>query len=174
MGLSTPVAKYDESLALPYFMACVRETLRRDAPAQTILPRIISGRGLRLPGGEFILRVQRWVPALISSTATKVSLVNTRNNSNRTDGLRTRSSVWNGIAWRGAMGIGHALVSLTRRWRCRNYVWSYFDGLKSGVNDVKDTSMKNGRLACSGCKGWCLSVELGRKRRKTAHEKCSQ
>lgn len=48
------MVKYDESLALPYFMACVHETLRRDAPAQTILPRIISGRGLKLPDGEFI------------------------------------------------------------------------------------------------------------------------
>lgn len=44
--LSNPVATYDETTLLPYFMACIMETLRRDAPAQTILPRVISKGGL--------------------------------------------------------------------------------------------------------------------------------
>lgn len=48
--LSYPVATYDETTRLPYFMACIMETLRRDAPAQTILPRIISKGGLWYDG----------------------------------------------------------------------------------------------------------------------------
>ncbi len=53
-ALSSPVAKLDEIASLPYFMACINETLRRDAPAQTILPRIISSSGLVLPDGDFV------------------------------------------------------------------------------------------------------------------------
>lgn len=53
-ALSSPVAQCDEILSLPYFAACINETLRRDAPAQTILPRIISARGLQLPDGDFV------------------------------------------------------------------------------------------------------------------------
>lgn len=48
--LSSPIAKYDETLALPYFMACINETLRHDAPAQTILPRYVSPGGLEAYG----------------------------------------------------------------------------------------------------------------------------
>ena len=48
--LSCLVATYDETTRLPYFMACIMETLRRDAPAQTILPRIISKGGLWYDG----------------------------------------------------------------------------------------------------------------------------
>ena len=44
--LSIPVAAYEETIHLQYFMACIMETLRRDAPAQTILPRIVSKGGL--------------------------------------------------------------------------------------------------------------------------------
>ncbi|KAI9687302.1 MAG: hypothetical protein M1822_002345 [Bathelium mastoideum] len=43
--LSSPVVSYDETLKLDYFMACVKETLRCDAPAQTILPRLVSQPG---------------------------------------------------------------------------------------------------------------------------------
>ncbi|KAI4123902.1 MAG: hypothetical protein LQ347_005956, partial [Umbilicaria vellea] len=49
-ALSSPVATYDETTRLPYFMACIMETLRRDAPAQTILPRLISKGGLWYDG----------------------------------------------------------------------------------------------------------------------------
>ena len=52
--LSTPVVTLEETTQLPYFMACVRETLRRDAPAQTILPRLVSSSGYRLPNGMFV------------------------------------------------------------------------------------------------------------------------
>ena len=44
--LSHPVVSYDETVALPYFMACVQETLRFESPAQTILPRYVSPGGL--------------------------------------------------------------------------------------------------------------------------------
>ena len=44
--LSSPIVQYDETTALPYFMACVYETLRFESPAQTILPRYISPEGL--------------------------------------------------------------------------------------------------------------------------------
>lgn len=49
-ALSSPVATYEETTRLPYFMACIMETLRRDAPAQTILPRLISKGGLWYDG----------------------------------------------------------------------------------------------------------------------------
>lgn len=48
--LSSPVVQYDETTALPYFMACVHETLRLDSPAQTILPRLASAGGIDLYG----------------------------------------------------------------------------------------------------------------------------
>jgi len=49
-ALSSPVATYDETCRLPYFMACVYETLRHDAPAQTILPRYVSEPGIEAHG----------------------------------------------------------------------------------------------------------------------------
>lgn len=51
LRLSHPVATYDETCQLPYFLACLRETLRRDAPAQTILPRVVSKPGYHLYNG---------------------------------------------------------------------------------------------------------------------------
>ncbi|KAI1398503.1 cytochrome P450 monooxygenase [Hypoxylon fuscum] len=45
--LSQPVVTYDETINLPFFMACIKETLRRDAPAQTILPRLVSRPGYK-------------------------------------------------------------------------------------------------------------------------------
>lgn len=52
--LSKPVVSYDETLKLPFFMACIKETLRCDAPAQTILPRLVSDGGYRLRDGTYI------------------------------------------------------------------------------------------------------------------------
>ncbi|KAG6356937.1 hypothetical protein INS49_014812 [Diaporthe citri] len=39
--LSQGVVMYEETTRLPFFMACIKETLRRDSPAQTILPRLV-------------------------------------------------------------------------------------------------------------------------------------
>lgn len=50
--LSKPVVMYDETARLPFFTACIKETLRRDAPAQTILPRLVSEPGYELFGGS--------------------------------------------------------------------------------------------------------------------------
>ncbi|OTA55118.1 cytochrome P450 monooxygenase [Hypoxylon sp. EC38] len=50
--LSNPVVTYEETTRLPFFMACIKETLRRDAPAQTILPRIVSEPGYPLFNGR--------------------------------------------------------------------------------------------------------------------------
>ncbi|KAI1498354.1 cytochrome P450 monooxygenase [Biscogniauxia marginata] len=50
--LSSPVVSYDETTQLPFFMACIKETLRRDAPAQTILPRVVSQPGYELFDGR--------------------------------------------------------------------------------------------------------------------------
>lgn len=51
--LSHPVVSYEETTQhLPFFMACIKETLRRDAPAQTILPRIVSQPGYELADGK--------------------------------------------------------------------------------------------------------------------------
>jgi len=47
-GLSLPVAKYEETTKLKYFMACVKETLRYNSPAVTLLPRIVSNPGYDL------------------------------------------------------------------------------------------------------------------------------
>ncbi|KAL8703658.1 MAG: hypothetical protein Q9201_003170 [Fulgogasparrea decipioides] len=59
--LSSPVATYDETCRLPYFMACVSETLRHDAPAQTILPRYVSKPGIQAHGF--------WIPAATEMAA---------------------------------------------------------------------------------------------------------
>ena len=48
--LSSPIVKFDETSKLPYFMACINETLRHDAPAQTILPRYVSKGGIYVDG----------------------------------------------------------------------------------------------------------------------------
>lgn len=48
--LSSGVVMYDETTQLPFFMACIKETLRRDSPAQTILPRLVSHPGYDLGG----------------------------------------------------------------------------------------------------------------------------
>lgn len=47
--LSQPVARFDEITQLPYFQACISETLRHDAPAQTLLPRITPPHGIYCP-----------------------------------------------------------------------------------------------------------------------------
>lgn len=57
--LSQPIATYGETCKLPYFMACISETLRHDSPAQTILPRLVSKAGIFahdrfIPGGTEI------------------------------------------------------------------------------------------------------------------------
>ncbi|EAW12076.1 cytochrome P450 [Aspergillus clavatus NRRL 1] len=49
--LSDPVPQYDEITAyLPYYVACVRETLRLNPPAPNIFPRYVSEPGLDLYG----------------------------------------------------------------------------------------------------------------------------
>jgi len=52
--LSHPVVTYEETTKLPFLMACVKETLRRDAPAQTIIPRVVSSPGYQLTPNIFI------------------------------------------------------------------------------------------------------------------------
>lgn len=51
--LSSPVVRYDETVEMPYFMACVYETLRLSPSVSMILPRYAP------PGGVFIGRT--WV-----------------------------------------------------------------------------------------------------------------
>ncbi|KAL9108287.1 MAG: hypothetical protein Q9227_006884 [Pyrenula ochraceoflavens] len=53
--LSSPVVTYEETCQLPYFIACLKETLRRDAPAQTILPRVVSEPGYTLYDGTVFI-----------------------------------------------------------------------------------------------------------------------
>lgn len=50
--LSSPVAKYDEITAMPYFEACVRETLRLQPPTPMILPRYVGEGGMILEGHQ--------------------------------------------------------------------------------------------------------------------------
>ncbi|KAL8833986.1 MAG: hypothetical protein Q9170_003988 [Blastenia crenularia] len=52
--LSVPVARYDETVAMPYFMACCRETLRLSPSVSMVLPRKVS------PGGMFV--GGDWIP----------------------------------------------------------------------------------------------------------------
>jgi cytochrome P450 len=52
--LSTPCVTYEETLRLPFFIACIKESLRQDSPAQTILPRMVSPPGYTSPNGLFI------------------------------------------------------------------------------------------------------------------------
>lgn len=49
-ALSSPVARYDETCMLPYFMACIYETFRHSTPTQTILPRYVSKEGIHVQG----------------------------------------------------------------------------------------------------------------------------
>lgn len=53
--LSRPVVTYEETLQLPFLMACVKETLRCDAPAQTILPRLVNDGGYELYDGKMYI-----------------------------------------------------------------------------------------------------------------------
>ena len=52
--LSSPVARYEETCAMPFFMACVQETLRLEPSASLILPRYAPKGGIQLGG--------HWVP----------------------------------------------------------------------------------------------------------------
>lgn len=47
---SHPVVTYAETTTLPYFMACIKECLRFESPAQTILPRYVFAGGLEYNG----------------------------------------------------------------------------------------------------------------------------
>lgn len=53
--LSSPVAKFDETNQMPYFIACVKETLRFSPSTPMIMPRYISTGGLTVDG--------HWIPA---------------------------------------------------------------------------------------------------------------
>lgn len=48
--LSRPVATYEETNQMRYFMACVKETLRFSPPTPFILPRYVSKGGLNING----------------------------------------------------------------------------------------------------------------------------
>ena len=48
--LSSPVASFDETNDMPYFTACVKETLRMFPPTPIILPRYVCKGGLSLSG----------------------------------------------------------------------------------------------------------------------------
>ena len=48
--LSSPVVKFDETNAMPYFMACVKETLRYSPSTPMIMPRYVSQNGMELNG----------------------------------------------------------------------------------------------------------------------------
>lgn len=50
--LSQGVVTYDETTQLPFFTACVKETLRHDSPAQIIFPRLVSNPGYYLYDGQ--------------------------------------------------------------------------------------------------------------------------
>ena len=52
--LSSPVVKYEETAEMPYFMACVRETLRIRPPTPINLPRYVPEGGMEIEG--------RWIP----------------------------------------------------------------------------------------------------------------
>lgn len=54
-ALSSPIFQFDETAVMPYFMACIQETLRLDSPAQTILPRLVSEGVIEVDG--------LWAPA---------------------------------------------------------------------------------------------------------------
>lgn len=48
--LSQPIVRHDEATKMPFFEACVRETLRIAPPAPTILPRYVSKEGMLING----------------------------------------------------------------------------------------------------------------------------
>lgn len=52
--LSSPVVRYEETTEMPYFMACVQETLRLSPSVSMVLPRYASQGGIYI--GE------TWVP----------------------------------------------------------------------------------------------------------------
>ena len=51
--LSSPIVTYQETVEMPYFMACVHETLRLSPPISTVLPRY-APRGGMYVNGEWI------------------------------------------------------------------------------------------------------------------------
>ena len=59
--LSSPVAKYEETASMPYFNACVRETLRIRPPTPVNLPRYVAEGGMVIGGV--------WVPETVEVAA---------------------------------------------------------------------------------------------------------
>ncbi|KAB8356377.1 hypothetical protein FH972_023961 [Carpinus fangiana] len=53
--LPTGIVTYEQTLELPYFMACVKETLRFSPSTPIIMPRLVSSGGMEIEG--------HWVPA---------------------------------------------------------------------------------------------------------------
>lgn len=49
-SLSSPVVSYDETVAMPYFMACCRETLRLSPSVSMVLPRFAPEAGMNICG----------------------------------------------------------------------------------------------------------------------------
>ena len=45
-----PVVQYDETTQMPFFVACVRESLRVSPPTPIILPRYVSSGGMMVDG----------------------------------------------------------------------------------------------------------------------------
>src|SRR5581483_12027821 len=48
--LTNPVVTFDETNAMPYFMACVKETLRYSPSTPMIMPRYVSKEGVSVNG----------------------------------------------------------------------------------------------------------------------------
>ena len=59
--ISSPVPTYDETCALPYFMACVQETLRLSPSVSMVLPRYAPEGGMMIEG--------KWVPESVEIAA---------------------------------------------------------------------------------------------------------
>ena len=70
--LSLPIITYQETVEMPYFMACVHETLRLTPPISIILPRYAPTGGMYVNGGWISEKVELGANPYVIHRNTKI------------------------------------------------------------------------------------------------------
>ena len=70
--LSLPIVTYQETVEMPYFMACVHETLRLSPPISVILPRYAPTGGMYLNGVWISEKVELGANPYVIHQSTKI------------------------------------------------------------------------------------------------------
>lgn len=128
--ISQPIVHFDETANMPFFMACVHETLRVAPPTPVILPRYVSKEGMVING--------IWVPEK-TELAANPYIIHRNKEVFGSDAdifrperwlVHPRScGLWRKTTLHGATGTGNALARISPCWRRRSFACRYFDSI---------------------------------------------